>query len=607
MIISNANILNAKVRELPGNPGVYLMKDSSGEIIYVGKAVNLKNRVSSYFNRGNLSPKTQKMVQLVHDIDYYITASEEEALVLELNLIKRHRPYYNIRLKDDKGFPYIKIDLNEDWPRVQIVRRLNDDGARYFGPFSSTYSIKQALDVARHIFPFRNCDIKLSGQSMRPCLEYDMRHCVAPCAGYVSRQDYRDVIDGVVLFLEGRQTDLLRQLTLQMRQASESRHFEQAARLRDQIKAVNRVIIWQKAATKVRGDQDVIAFAQDGDIACVQVYIIRNNRLIGREQFILRGTNAEPSSRIMSDFVEQYYAVASTIPSLILLQCPVLDKPVIQRWLSAKHGMPVHLIVPIRGLRKELMDTVAQNAASGLEQIKLENLASSLNINKAMLELKDKLGLPKIPDRIEGYDISNIQGKMAVGSMVVFIQGKSQPVFYRRFRIKTVHQPDDYAMLQEVLRRRFAHIERDETGWSQLPSLVLIDGGRGQLSAACDVINNILSINIPVIGLAKENEEIFLPRLPNPLVLPANSPGLQLLQRVRDEAHRFAIGYHYKIRQRETFTSLLDGIPGVGPKRKSALLKQFGSVDRIKQSSVEILATVPGITFKIAQRILASI
>jgi excinuclease ABC subunit C len=599
------NLIEVRVRELPASPGVYLMKNAAGEIIYVGKAAHLKNRVRSYFSEGYLPPKTQRMVQVIRDIDFYITGSEEEALIFELNLIKRHRPYYNVRLKDDKGFPYIKIDLQEDWPRIQVVRRLGDDVARYFGPFANSNSIRQALDVARLVFHFRSCNLKLEGNNRRPCLEYDMHHCSAPCAGFISIEEYQEAVNGLILFLEGRQAALQRKLNMQMKQSAELRQFEKAARLRDRIKAVTQIVNWQKMATKVRGDQDVIAFAQDKDLACVQVFMVRNGELIGREKFTLQGTNAEEPSQIMSGFVEQYYATAFSIPSLILLQHPIVDKLVVQRWLTMKSGVTVRLVVPVKGLHKELLDTVVENAIKGLEQLKLKKLAQPLASEKAMQELKEKINLPELPVRIEGYDISNIQGEMAVGSMVVFENGIPKPANYRRFRIKSVYQANDYAMLQEVIKRRFGNIENklDGNNWAVLPSLVLIDGGRGQLSSANDAIKKAVPFAIPIVSLAKENEEIFSLGRVKPIILPASSPGLQLLQRVRDEAHRFALGYHYKLRKREAFTSVLDSVPGIGPRRKIALLKHFGSIDRIKDASLEALTEIPGITIKLAQKI----
>jgi excinuclease ABC subunit C len=606
MSASKINPLLVRARQLPTDPGVYIMKNAAGKVIYVGKAVNLRNRVKSYFMKTYHDPKTEQMVANVHDFEFYIVASEEEALVLELNLVKKFRPHFNIRLKDDKGFPYLKIDLDEEWPRVQVVRHVASDGARYFGPFANLRSIRHALDVVKSIFPFRSCEIRLDGHVRRPCLEYDMHHCVAPCNGKITRAEYMEIIHELILFLEGRQRPLEQHLREQMQLAAELQQYEKAAWIRDQVKAVQEVIAWQKMATKVSGDQDVIAFALDKDQALVQVFFVRGGKLIGREAFTLQGVGEEKTGQIMTDFVQQYYSATMSIPPLVLLQHPVKDKEVIQKWLSARRGGAVSLRVPERGPARELLNTVEENAVKGVEQLRIKNLAQPSALESALAELKDKLGLSATPLRIEGYDISNIQGRMAVGSMVVFEDGKAAPARYRRFRIQTVTQANDYAMLQEVLRRRFSHGRKDVVkegeGWS-LPDLVLIDGGKGQLSAAREAIQGTGAQNIATLGLAKENEEIFLPGRLRPISLPVTSPGLQLLQRVRDEAHRFALGYHHNIRKREALTSMLDDVPGVGPHRKRALLKRFGTFQGVRTASVEELTQVSGITPLIAQKI----
>ncbi len=593
-----------RAKQLPTNPGVYIMKNAAGKVIYVGKAVNLRNRVKSYFMKTNHDPKTAQMVSNVADFEFYIVSSEEEALVLELNLVKKFRPHFNIRLKDDKGFPYLKIDLSEEWPRVQVVRYVASDGARYFGPFSNSRSIRHALDAVKGIFPFRSCDTKLDGHVHRPCLEYDMRHCLAPCAGKITRDDYMEIIHELILFLEGRQRPLEKRLKEQMLQAAGLQQYERAAWIRDQIKAVQQVIAWQKMATKVKGDQDVIAFAVDKDQAAAQVFFVRGGKLIGRETFTLQGVEAEQPSQIMTDFVQQYYSVTMSIPPLVLLQHPVKDREVIQKWLASRRGGAVSLRVPERGPARELLHTVEENAVRGVEQLRIKNLAQPSTLDAALSELKDKLDLSTPPARIEGYDISNIQGRMAVGSMVVFEDGRPASARYRRFRIHTIEGANDFAMLGEVLRRRFAHTanKKEGEGWA-LPDLVLIDGGKGQLSSAREAMKEVGAQAIATLGLAKEKEEIFLPGSSKPINLPLTSPGLQLLQRVRDEAHRFAIGYHRNIRKREAFTSTLDDVPGIGPSRKRALLKRFGTFAGVRQASVEELAQVSGITPLIAQKI----
>ncbi len=580
------------------------MKDAEGNILYVGKAANLHHRVRSYFSAGQkLPPKLKRMVARVNDIDFLITTSEQEALIIELNLIKRHRPRYNVRLKDDKTFPYLKIDLNQDWPRLYITRRLEEDGGRYFGPFASAKSVRQTMKVIKGIFPFRTCSKAITGTAPRPCLEYYINRCLGPCIGAVSQQGYAEVIKQVILFLEGKQEMIVRELESQMKEASGSLDFEKAARLRDQIQAVNRVVEGQRIAATVSGEQDVIAFAQDTDQAYVQVFFIRSGKLIGRESFILQGTRSEEPIQIMTSFIKQFYDSAPYIPPLLLLQHPVEDKTIIEDWLQSKRGAKVRIQVPHRGNKKQLIKIVAENARQGLEQLKIKQIATPTALAEALAEIKDALALPHLPRRMEGYDISNLQGKAAVGSMVVFDQGKSKPAHYRRFRIKTVAGADDYAMLQEVLKRRFKRISDASNAWAVLPDLVLIDGGKGQLNSAREAMREAGAESIPVASLAKENEEIFVPRKRQPIVLPRSSPGLQLLQRLRDEAHRFAIIYHRRIRKRETFASALDTIPGIGPKRKRALLKQFGSVRSIRTASEKELAAASGMSQSLAKKI----
>ena len=593
-----------QLRGLPTSPGVYLFKDAEGNIIYVGKAATLRHRVGSYFGAGQkLTPKLQRMVSKVADLDYFVTSSEQEALILELNLIKRHHPRYNVRLKDDKTFPYLKIDLNEDWPRVHITRRLEEDGGRYFGPFASAKSVRQTLKLIKGIFPFRSCSKPITGTDTRACLDYDIGHCLAPCIGVVSREEYAEVIKQVILFLEGKQERVVQQLESKMNQAAEALDFEKATRLRDQIQAVERVVEGQRIATTVKGEQDVIAFAGDKDQAYVQVFFIRNSKLIGRESFLLQGTRYEEPSQIMTSFIKQFYASSPHIPPLLLLQHPVEDMAMLQGWLQGKRGGRVKIQVPRRGNRRQLVNIVAENAQQGLEQLKIKQLASPTALSAALEEIKRELQLPRLPSRIEGYDISDIQGAAAVGSMVVFDKGKPKPAHYRRFKIKTVSGIDDYAMLGEVLKRRFKRAGGASDTWAILPDLILIDGGKGQLNAAREAMQEMGVTSVPTASLAKENEELFIPQKPEPITLPRSSSGLQLLQRLRDEAHRFALGYHQRVRKRETFASALDTIPGIGPKRKRALLRQFGSVKAIREAPVEELAAAKGMTRNLAKKI----
>lgn len=601
------NLITEQIRHLPNRPGVYLWRDAEGNIIYVGKAANLKHRVRSYFAAGQkLSPKLQQMVVRQAELDFFVTANEQEALILELNLIKRHHPRYNVRLKDDKTFPYLKISLNEDWPRIYFTRHLEENGGRYFGPFASARSVRQTLKALKRIFPFRSCSEPITGTDRRACLEYDLNLCRGPCIGAVSREEYAEIIKQVVLFLEGKQEIVIGKLERQMKAAAETLDFEKAVILRDQIQAIHRVIEGQRIAATVSGEQDVIAFAQDRDQACVQVFFVRCGKLIGRESFALYGTLYEEPSQIMTSFVKQFYSTSAYIPPLLVLQHPVEETAVIKVWLQSKRGAGVNIQVPRRGNRKKLVDIVAENARQALEQLKIKRLATPKELEKALAEIQSELNLPRLPSRMEGYDISNIQGVAAVGSMVVFNQGQPAPSHYRRFKIKTVAGADDYAMLQEVLQRRFKRLKSEDSladSWTIIPDLVLIDGGKGQLNAARSALGETGADAVPIASLAKENEAIFIPRKSKPIVLPHSSPALQLLQHLRDEAHRFALGYHRKIRKRESFTSTLDIIPGIGTKRKRSLLKQFGSLQAIKEAPLEELASAKGMTKGLAQKV----
>jgi len=603
-----SSLIAEQLKQLPTSPGVYLMRDAEGNILYVGKAANLHQRVRSYFSAGQkLSPKLERMVARVTDFDFFVTTSEQEALILELNLIKRHRPRYNVRLKDDKTFPYLKIDINEDWPRVHVTRRLEENRGRYFGPFASAKSVRQTLKVLKGIFPFRSCSKAITGTDLRPCLEYHIHHCLAPCIGAVSKEEYAEVIKQVILFLEGKQEMVVQELQSEMRKAAEALDFEKAALLRDQIQAIDRVIEGQRIATTVKGEQDVIAFASDKDQAYVQVFFIRSGKLIGRESFVLQGTRSEQPEQIMTNFIKQFYASAPHIPPLLLLQYPVEDRTIIEDWLQSKRGGRVHIQVPCRGNKKQLVGIVAENAQQGLEQLKVKQLATPAALAAALAEIKRELRLPGLPSRMEGYDISNLGGTAAVGSMVVFEEGKPKPSHYRRFRIKTVSGADDYAMLQEVVKRRFKRSLKSDAStpntWAILPDLVLIDGGKGQLNSVLAAMHEVGASSVPTASLAKENEEIFVSQKTKPIILPRSSPGLQLLQRLRDEAHRFALGYHQKIHKKESLASALDTIPGIGAKRKRALLKQFGSVQTIREAPIEELAATRGMNKNLAQRV----
>jgi excinuclease ABC subunit C len=603
-----SDLIKELLRQLPESPGVYLMRNARGNIIYVGKAVSLRNRVRSYFALPDkLNPKTRMLVEQVHDFEYFVVSSEQEALILELNLIKRYWPPFNVLLKDDKTFPYLKIKETEDWPRVHITRKLEDDGGHYFGPFASINSLRQSLDVLKRIFPLRTCNTPIiEGKNKRPCLKYHLGFCLSPCTGQVTRAEYQQIIDQLIQFLEGKHASVTRDLHKKMESASAQMKFEQAARFRDQLQAVQSVVEGQKIAMKVKGEQDAIAYSADKDQACVQVFMIRHAKLIGRESFTLKGVENEEPGQIMTSFVKQFYSSSPYIPQLLLLQYGVEDQAVIEKWLSEKKNGRVNIETPERGKKKELIDIVAENAKQGLAQLKIKQLAVPGALTEALAEIQKELKLEAVPGRIEGYDISNIQGTDAVGSMVVFEGGKPRNSDYRRFKIKTVEGANDFAMMKEMLRRRFQRAvstEADNSSWAVLPDLIIIDGGKGQLNAALEVMRELKLDNLAIAGLAKENEELFLPGQSQPVVLPNSSNALKMLQRLRDEAHRFAISYFQKVHKKRTFVSALDEIPGIGPKKKKLLIQHFGSVQGIKQASQEELRAVKGIDQNLAQKI----
>ena len=590
-----------KVELLPTGPGVYLFKDGSGGVLYVGKAQNLRARVRSYFAAS--SPKLRRMLGRAEDIDFVLTDSEQEAIILECNLIKRYRPRYNVRLKDDKGYPYLKINLSEEWPRVYITRKLEDDGSRYFGPFASAGSLRRTYNLIRKLFPFRSCNKSLKKPEPRPCLEYYIHRCAGPCVGAVSREEYQGIIRQVILFLEGKHQSLLRGLRRKMAEAAERLEFEKAAILRDQIQAIESITQQQKVVTLSRESFDVVALAQEEDLAGVQMFFIREGKLIGQEHFVLEGARDEAQDEVLASFLKQFYSSGPSVPPEILLSAELSEEQLLESWLKMRRGASVRIRVPRRGRKRELVELAQRNAQEALEQLKLKRLVEAGRSSQALEELKEELCLPELPHRIECYDISDIQGKAAVGSLVVFEEGKPKPAFYRRFRIKNVSGIDDYAMMREVLCRRFGRLKGGEEGWSRIPQLVLIDGGRGHLNLALEVMQKLGLESIPVAAIAKEREEIFLPKRPEGLLLPRNSQGLYLLQRVRDEAHRFALSYHLKVRKIQGLKSDLDLVPGIGPKRKHMLLRRFGSLEAIRQASIEELAAVPGMTRRLAEKV----
>lgn len=606
--------LEKKLKLLPAKPGVYLYRDAGGAIIYVGKAVSLKNRVRSYFQPGaQHQPKTKLMLEKVAGLDYIVTDSEVEALILEQNLIKEHRPRYNVLLKDDKSYPYLKVTLNENYPRVHITRRHVKDGARYFGPYTRVGAVNETLRLLKKIFPFRSCKQREPAMRGRPCLNHHIKRCLGPCCGLTDRETYRAMINEVCLFLEGRQDDLLKQLTARMEEAAANLQFERAAELRDQLQAVREVMEKQKVISAGFEDQDVIAMARADGETCIMVFFMRGGKMVGRDHFFLKDTEGLSRSDVLRAFIKQYYSTVDFIPREILLSDGVAEeKAVIEAWLGGKKGIKVFLKTPSRGEKKKLVEMVAKNALLTLEQVRSEGAARRGETAAALAELAGALGLERPPGRLECYDISNTQGTGSVASMVVFEAGKPARDQYRRFKIRTVEGPDDYASMQEVLRRRFTRaleekemlrtgqLSSKEAKFYRLPDLVIVDGGKGQLSAARLVMRELGLDGIPVFGLAKEEELLFGAGLPGPVSLPGDSPALHLLQRLRDEAHRFAITYHRNLRGKAGLKSLLDEVAGIGAVRRRALLQAFGSVAGIEKASLEELTAINGMNKKAA-------
>ncbi len=609
------------MRVTPERPGVYMMKDARGNILYVGKASVLRNRLRTYFGSpSGQPPKIRRMIGHVHDFEYIVTDTEAEALILENTLIKRYRPRYNARLKDDKTYPYLKIDLTEEFPRVYITRKIAQDGARYFGPFATAGSVRQTMDLIKRLFPYRSCTKAITGTDPRPCLEYYINRCVAPCTGYATRQDYDKVIQQVILFMEGDTEAVTEDLRSNMQRAAEKLEFERAAVLRDRIRSVEKVAEEQriKVDSNPINDMDLVALAQGTNESWVEVFFVRHNKLVGRDHFFMQGTQDDSPNLVIGQFIKQFYQSASAIPPYILVQHPLEDGDVIREWLRGLRGGAVRLIHPQRGMHKQLMNIVAENAAQGLAQHRVKWLDNTDVIQQAMSELQEELSLPASLHRMECYDISHIQGSNSVGSMVVFEDGQPKPAHYRRFKVKTVEGVDDFESMREVLRRRFkrlgqARAAESENGrpshqasadtWGILPDLVLIDGGKGQLSAALEVLLELGLDNTPLASLAKENEWLFVPHTPEPIVLPRNSQALYLVQRIRDEAHRFAITYHRNLRSKSAVRSPIDSVSGIGPKRKRMLMRRFGSLQGLKDASVDDIASVPGMTRSLALRL----
>lgn len=631
------------------------MIDADGEILYIGKAISLRNRVRSYFQDGaNLHVRTRAMVERVADVRTIVVTNEIEALILEANLIKRYQPPYNVRLRDDKRYPYLKV-TNEPFPRVVFTRVLKDDGARYFGPYTDAHGLRELLDLLRLVFPLRTCREPIDGRRRRPCLQYHIKRCLAPCVGFQSEAEYDATIEEVVMFLEGKQDSLLARLQNDMVTATETYSFETAARVRDRIRAVRRVTENQKVVWKSRLDMDLIATARAQGQACMQVFMVRGGKLIGQENFMLDGVHDSDDATTFAEFLKQFYtartagaaqlpnvsafakareardigvpvpekarrrrAPASAVPKEVLVAAEPSERVVIEGWLSSLKGQRVRVLVPQRGVRAEYLRLVQKNAAQNLKAYLAHQEVQETAQARSLTELADALELPEVPHRIECYDISNIQGTNAVSSMVVFVEGRAKKSDYRKFKIQYDRGPNDFAMMQETLRRRLRYLRRATDGesgegpgdqlarrekFNKKPDLLLIDGGKGQLHAVVEVLEEMDMTGLAVAGLAKEHEWLYLPGQSDPIVLPPNSAGLHLVMRLRDEAHRFAITYHRQRRDKAMTRSALDDLEGVGPVRKKRLLSAFGSLAAIRRASVDEIAAVKGMTPALASRV----
>jgi excinuclease ABC subunit C len=654
--ITDPVAFDERLRRVPEAPGVYLWKDAQGGLLYVGKSKKLRDRMRSYFGAPlGLSAKTRRLVSHIADFDIIVTQSELEALLLEMNLIKQHRPRYNILLKDDKSYPYIKVTLQEQWPRVFSTRQVLDDGARYFGPYASAGSVYKALDLLNRLFAFRppyECkDDKFARYRKlgRPCLYHQMKRCLGPCVpGLVSPEEYRATIEAVCRFLEGKTEQVLRDLRREMEAASEELNFERAATLRDRIVAIEKISQRQQVLRSVDEDQDVIAFAREDGSAVVQVLFVRGGKLVNAEPFTLQGAEGESDQALLASFITQFYDNAPNVPPTLLLADHVEEPLMIAAWLEKKAGQRIEMSVPRRGEKRQLVELATNNARQKLEELRQQWLNSEQRAVAALSELRDLLELPGLPQRIECYDVSNTQGQQSVASMVVFERGEAKPAAYRRFKIKTVEGANDVASLSEVLTRRFKRAaealsseeqptapeadegdseltpgdvgavagpqelssdERRQTleKWAELPDLLLVDGGRAQVNAAVAALRGLGFEQIPVVGVAKGPDrnrfDLVRPAQPDVIVLERTSPALGLVQRADEEAHRFAISYHRKLRGKSALKSQLEDIPGIGPKRKKALIQTFGSLAGIRKASVEDLAAVPGMTRKAAEEL----
>jgi len=601
--------LEATVKNLPALPGCYLFYDQRGEVIYVGKAVNLRSRVRSYFNLNTwaASPKTARLVKEIARIEVVVRGNELEALIQEAELIKKHRPRYNIRLKDDKRYPYLKVTWQDDFPTVVVTRRIERDGARYYGPYSSAKAVYATRDALRKMFPFLSCDRVITGHDTRACLYYDIKLCSGPCIGAINRAEYRANIQRLCDFLEGKSDQVIADVRARMEAAARALQFERAAEYRDQLRALEHVVEKQRVISSAGSDQDVIAFARDEGETCVQVLFIRGGKLLGQEYFVLDGAEGEDDQAVLDAFLKRFYDEAAYVPPAVLLPAQVEEAHIIERWLRQKRGAAVQIRPPQGEADISLIELARQNAQEQLAILKAQWREDTLRQEAVLRELQEALDLPRPPTRIECYDVSNTQGTAVVGSMVVFVHGVPKKSDYRRFNIREIAGPNDFESLRQMLRRRFqrwrdaqtrsderpAPGRRQDLSWTILPDLVLIDGGKGQLSVAVEVLREFdLAHIVPVAALAKQKEEIFLPDREASILLPRDAQAFYLVQRIRDEAHRFGLAGHRRQREKIGLASQLDALPGVGPARRRKLLAAFGSLEGIRAADVEALSKV---------------
>jgi len=607
--------LSQKLSTLPKKPGVYLMRNAKGRIIYVGKANVLANRVRSYFHASAQEhSKTRRLVREIRDIEWIITDSEVEALILEANLIKKHRPRYNVRLKDDKRYPYLKI-TNEDYRKVLITRRMERDGGRYFGPYTSTGALRDTLDLLRRMFPYRTCDRDITGKDTRACLYHDLQLCTGPCIGAVDKAGYNAVIEQLIRFMGGESEGVMEEMRDAIQDAATSLQFERAAQLRDRFQALTHVMERQRIITTAATNQDVIAVATDNGNACLEVFFVRNGKLLGREHFVMEGSADSNEEEIVSAFLQQFHTNAAMVPPEILLPAQIAEAAVLEQWLRTKRGDVVYLNVPREGPDRDLLNLASENAVETLRLLKAQWAMDKHRSETALTDLQEGLTLPRTPVRMECYDISTTQGVEVVGSMVVFEHGVAKRSDYRRFKIRTVVGQDDFASMREVLMRRFERWRRITEGelkgtrgsqaWAKLPDLLIVDGGKGQLGTAVEVLERFeLQDKVPVVGLAKRHEEIFKPDRRVPVRFDPSEPAILLMRRIRDEAHRFAITYHRQRRRKVGLASQIDDIPGIGPVKRKALIKHFGSLHGIQSATEEQLTEVEGVSKVLAANIV---